>query len=462
MSAEPRAVKQQIMAEPVEQTNPKKVKWHSMQHSGPIFAPAYERLPKDVNFYYDNEMIELTEQAEEVATFYVKALTSPHAQHPEFIENFFGEFRKCLSIEQRHLVREFELRVANYRIRPPGLSCPRSTKSAASLTMGMIKARVLPEDVTINCDELLEPPAPPAGHHWHQILHDHSVQWLYAWRDSLSGKMVYVHAKPEIPKVLAEPLPSREQFETARIFQTRLIRMRRVYNQIMISPELQMRQLGVALYCIDHLGMDPVDLCAMRVDQVKLQVRLGERKNIWHLLPPLKPRQHDIKPGVYYNLSVFIDGKQPHEPIFSELTVEKLQENLRCVMDGLTPAVFRICNASSMLAEQLETLKPDAKHEWLQGLIALLKEILEQYDQPLYREVVGQFSRLSIKRERRLRQLTNHAAALLQSTAHFVDPRIIVSWCLRHKLDIDKLYKTTKQRKTIKWALDSATMHFRF
>ena len=29
------------------------VKWNFLEHKGPIFAPAYERLPSNVRFYYD-------------------------------------------------------------------------------------------------------------------------------------------------------------------------------------------------------------------------------------------------------------------------------------------------------------------------------------------------------------------------------------------------------------------------
>ena len=30
-------------------------KWKFLQHKGPLFAPLYERLPDNVNFYYDGE-----------------------------------------------------------------------------------------------------------------------------------------------------------------------------------------------------------------------------------------------------------------------------------------------------------------------------------------------------------------------------------------------------------------------
>ena len=31
------------------------VKWYFLEHKGPVFAPPYEPMPKDVKFYYDGE-----------------------------------------------------------------------------------------------------------------------------------------------------------------------------------------------------------------------------------------------------------------------------------------------------------------------------------------------------------------------------------------------------------------------
>ena len=32
------------------------VKWTFLQHKGPVFAPLYEPLPKNVRFYYDGKL----------------------------------------------------------------------------------------------------------------------------------------------------------------------------------------------------------------------------------------------------------------------------------------------------------------------------------------------------------------------------------------------------------------------
>ena len=40
---------------------------------------------------------------------------------------------------------------------------------------GMIKRRVQPEDVIINCSKDSEWPTPPAGHKWKEVRHDNTV-----------------------------------------------------------------------------------------------------------------------------------------------------------------------------------------------------------------------------------------------------------------------------------------------
>ena len=44
------------------------VKWTTLEHKGPFFAPPYERLPDHVVLYYDGKPYPLCEAAEEVCT----------------------------------------------------------------------------------------------------------------------------------------------------------------------------------------------------------------------------------------------------------------------------------------------------------------------------------------------------------------------------------------------------------
>ena len=69
------------------------VKWTSLVHKGPVFAPPYQRLPSTVVFLYDGETIMLSEEAEEVAGFYAKILNQDCTSNEKFMENFFNDWK---------------------------------------------------------------------------------------------------------------------------------------------------------------------------------------------------------------------------------------------------------------------------------------------------------------------------------------------------------------------------------
>lgn len=64
-------------------------KWKFLQHKGPMFAADYEPLPKNVKFFYNGREMKLTQDTEEVATFYGRMLDHDYTQKTVFNTNFF-------------------------------------------------------------------------------------------------------------------------------------------------------------------------------------------------------------------------------------------------------------------------------------------------------------------------------------------------------------------------------------
>lgn len=56
-------------------------------------------------------------------------------------------------------------KIGNFRIEPPGLFRGRGDHPK----MGMLKKRVMPEDVIINCSKDSKIPEPPKGHKWKEV-----------------------------------------------------------------------------------------------------------------------------------------------------------------------------------------------------------------------------------------------------------------------------------------------------
>lgn len=72
------------------------VKWNYLEHKGPVFAPAYEPLPGNVKFYYDGREMKLSEETEEVASFYARMLDHDYTTKDVFNKNFFHDWRQGL------------------------------------------------------------------------------------------------------------------------------------------------------------------------------------------------------------------------------------------------------------------------------------------------------------------------------------------------------------------------------
>merc|ERR1712071_184371 len=62
--------------------------WNFMEHKGPIFAAPYVRLPAGTNMKYNGEIMTLSEETEEVMTFYAKMIEHEYTTKELFNKNF--------------------------------------------------------------------------------------------------------------------------------------------------------------------------------------------------------------------------------------------------------------------------------------------------------------------------------------------------------------------------------------
>ncbi|KAA8590439.1 hypothetical protein FQN60_014373 [Etheostoma spectabile] len=156
------------------------VKWKFLEHKGPFFPPEYQPLPDNVNFYYDGKKVKLSLAAEEVALFFAQMLDHEYTTKKVFRENYFKDWRKEMTHEERSLIKDLDKcdfgeihamhkakivdeygyclldhhkeRIGNFKIEPPGLFRGRGEHPK----QGMLKKRIQPEDVIINCSSWTE------------------------------------------------------------------------------------------------------------------------------------------------------------------------------------------------------------------------------------------------------------------------------------------------------------------
>ena len=240
--------------------------------------------------------MKLSEPTEEVATFYAKMLDHDYTTKPVFNNNFFkdwrkqmtdhersvitdlkkcnfrpmakyfteqSEIRKAMSKEEKKKIKEkndeiqkemgfckidgHNEKIGNFRIEPPGLFRGRGEHPK----MGMLKKRVNPEDVIINCSKDSKIPKAPPGHRWKEVRHDNKVTWLASWTENVQGQVKYVMLNPS-SKLKGEK--DWQKYETARKLAKSIDKIREDYRNDWKSKEMRIRQRAVAMYFIDKVS----------------------------------------------------------------------------------------------------------------------------------------------------------------------------------------------------------------
>ncbi|KAH6637951.1 DNA topoisomerase 1 [Boeremia exigua] len=395
-------------------------KWDTLEHNGVVFPPEYEPLPKNVKLIYDGVPVSLHPEAEEIAGFYGSMLNSAHnVENPTFNKNFFEDFvavldkrghgkdkdgktikikkfekcdfkpifehfdaervrkkalpaaeKKALKAEKDAIETPFmycmwdgrKQKVGNFRVEPPSLFRGRGEHPKT----GRVKKRVLPEQITINIGEKAEVPAPPAGHKWKEVKHDHEGTWLAMWQENINGayKYVMLAANSDI-----KGQSDFKKFEKARDLKKHIDRIRADYRKELKSEKMVDRQRATAIYLIDQFALragnekgedeaDTVGCCSLKFQHVTLK---PPNTVVFDFLGKDSIRFYDeveVDTQVFKNLKIFKkEPKTTGDDIFDRLTTSALNKHLTSYMTGLTAKVFRTYNASYTMARLLKEMK---------------------------------------------------------------------------------------------------------
>ncbi|KAF7225231.1 DNA topoisomerase I, mitochondrial isoform X2 [Nothobranchius furzeri] len=398
------------------------VKWMSLEHNGPYFPPEYQPLPDDVSFYYNGKKVKLSLAAEEVALFFAQMLDHEYTTKQVFRENFFKDWRKEMTAEERSLIQHLEKcdfgelhnlhkakvearknmskeekqalkeanqkitdeygyclldrhkeRIGNFKIEPPGLFRGRGEHPK----QGMLKKRVQPEDVIINCSKDSRIPVPPAGHRWKEVRHDNTVTWLASWTENVQGSIKYIMLNAN-SKLKGEK--DWEKYEVARKLKSCVDDIRDQYLRDLKSKEMVTRQRAVALYFIDKLALragnekeegetaDTVGCCSLRVEHITLHDQLDGNECVveFDFLGKDSIRYYNKVPvikKVFKSVKLFLENKEHGDDLFDRLNTSLLNKHLSSLMPGLTAKVFRTYNASITLQQQLKALTNQSDNE---------------------------------------------------------------------------------------------------
>ena len=382
-------------------------KWNTLEHRGLLFTPEYE--PHHVPLVYSGADVPLPAEAEEVATFFAQTLGTDWCTKPKFCENFWSDFtallpknspvkklelcdfskikefldnrsvaRKARSREEKEketeskkeiehpfthaIVDDLRERVGNFRTEPQNLFRGRGEHPK----MGMLKKRILPEDVTINMG--MDAPIPrvdfPPGHAWRDIVHDNTVTWLAWYHDSINGmfKYMFLNAASGF-----KGQSDWEKYERARRLKKFIAKIRTDYEKKLRSNDKHDKNLGTVAYLIDRLALrvgneknveeeaDTVGCCSLRVEHIRFepdhQITLDflGKDSIRYL------NTVTLDAKVYTNLQSFVGKKKADEMIF-DIDPEDINKYFKSFMPDLSAKVFRTYNASITLESELYKL----------------------------------------------------------------------------------------------------------
>jgi len=394
---------------------PEGVKWRFLEHKGPMFAPAYTPLPPEVRFWYDGKILRLTEETEECATFYGRMLDHDYTTKEVFNKNFFKDWRKTMTEKEKDIIRDLSKcdfseidahfkkmseerknrskdeknkekeyqasivaeyglcnmdghmeKIGNFRTEPPSLFRGRGEHPK----QGMIKRRIMPEDVIINCSKDSAIPQPPEGHKWKKVQHDNTVTWLASWTENIQGQIKYIMLNPS-SRLKGEK--DWQKYEKARTLKGEIGKIRDDYMADMKSKEMRVRQRAVALYFIDKLALragnekdsdeqaDTVGCCSLRVEHIELHEQKDGKEWVveFDFLGKDSIRYNNdcaVDKKVFKNVKLFMENKKDGDDLFDRLNTSVLNQYLNSLMDGLTAKVFRTYNASFTLQNQLDEL----------------------------------------------------------------------------------------------------------
>lgn len=329
-----------------------------------------------------------------------------------FRRNFFDDFRRYMTQEEREVIKKLELcdfstmhqyfldeavnrknrtkeekeelkqknkaiadvygvckvdghiqKVGNFRIEPPGLFRGRGDHPK----QGKIKLKTPAENIIINIGRGEPVPKCPEGHKWKAVQHDSKVTWLACWKENVLGNFKYVMLNPT-SKLKGEK--DHAKYELARKLKNTVETIRENYRKDYQSREMLVRQRAVALYFIDKLALragnekdddeaDTVGCCSLRVEHIKLHETWEDKEFVveFDFLGKDSIRYQNwvaVNKRVFKNLKIFVKDKDGGDDLFDRLNTSKMNEYLGSLMDGLTAKVFRTFNASHTLQKELK------------------------------------------------------------------------------------------------------------
>jgi DNA topoisomerase-1 len=380
----------------------KQEKWNTLKHNGPVFPPEYEYQKYKV-IVQGKEHI-LSEAAEELAFAWAQKHATDYIKDSVFQRNFWKDFKALLPEELkktsfpkdwdfRFIIRDIEYKkevkknrskeekknekeereatkevygfaelngekvsLGNYMVEPPGLFMGRGPHPLR----GSWKCRTYPEDITINHSLELNPPAPPEGHSWKEVVENKNALYVATWKQELTGEYKKIlFGNDSIVKKQSDQkkfdkavkLAQKLDYVISRIDE--LLDSKIVYTRKLATVAKLIAQLAIRVG--DEKGEDEAETFGATTLKVE-HVTIHDESIEFDFLGKDSIRYHnDVKfsPSMIRNFNWLVKDKKPSDEIFTGITSADVNSFLGEILDGVTAKVFRTAYGSKLLAEEL-------------------------------------------------------------------------------------------------------------
>ena len=304
---------------------------------------------------------------------------SKHLDRLKFVKRAASDAEKVVARELRDdcqlrsgyaILDDHLEKVGNFRMEPPSLFRGRGKHPKT----GVVKLRVEPDQVSINCGASRPPPiCLELGRSWGEIKHDDTVTWLSTWHENVmqSNKYVMLAANSSL-----KGKSDFKKFQKAMQLKGCIERVRHGYHKNLKSKDRHLKQQATTMWLIDTLALrvggekseeeaDTVGCCSLRVEHFTFH-KTGKDVDLEFLGKDSILFKQSIDfagfdehgQQAYDNIREMCRSKKKNEQVFELIEPTSLNAHLSSIMPGLTAKVFRTYNASETLQNQL----PDAEH----------------------------------------------------------------------------------------------------
>jgi len=382
--------------------------------------------------------------------------------------------------------------LGNYVVQPPGLYIGHGEHPMR----GRIKKRVEPKDIILNVSKLNVPKCNINGRpcQWGDVVEDHSVTWIAAWRHPITNEMNYVWLKREESHwVCADDMV---KFDKARKLDDNISTIRQKYTKDLSSSKINIRQLATAVYLLDTLAIRPgvdkdeskeagtVGLTTLKCSNMKFEEGNMVTLDFTGKSSIRFQKTFQVSPVVFANLQSLCRGKGKTVEIFPSVNAVTLNDYLKTLMPDLTAKVFRTWKASSILQSQLDSNIPDPDipmHEkklmYDKVNIEVAKALNHKKMGTSDERVEKLKQKITELKEKKKQAKTDKQKASAQksldlakakleeaeqniststSKVNYLDPRITIAWAKKGQVAIEKIFNKAQLKKFV-WAMETPT-----